>query len=109
MRPYIKTVLSCVVVWACVGLSSCEKYLDKDAQTNISEKEAFKNFTNFQGFTEELYNCIVNFSNNYWTNSWNWGKMKLRRPREISTSSTRSMTEIFGDGSLNSTDGVQDG
>ncbi|PWG81324.1 RagB/SusD family nutrient uptake outer membrane protein [Pararcticibacter amylolyticus] len=74
---YIKTIISCFVVWAAVCFSSCEKYLDKDDQTNISEKEAFKNFTNFQGFTEELYNCIVNFSNNYWTNSWNWGEDEI--------------------------------
>ncbi|WP_442795663.1 RagB/SusD family nutrient uptake outer membrane protein [Pelobium manganitolerans] len=77
MKQYIKIMVSCFVVWTCIGLSSCEKYLDKEEQTNISEKEAFKNFTNFQGFTEELYNCIVNFTNNYWTNSWNWGEDEI--------------------------------
>ncbi len=77
MKQYIKTILSCSVIWACVGLSSCEKYLDKADETVISEREAFKNFNNFQGYTEELYNCIVNFSNNYWTNSWNWGEDEI--------------------------------
>ncbi|WP_443938737.1 RagB/SusD family nutrient uptake outer membrane protein [Pedobacter sp. MW01-1-1] len=77
MKQYIKTIIACFLVWTCIGLSSCEKYLEKDEQTNISEKEAFKNFTNFQGFTEELYNCIVNFSNNYWTNSFNWGEDEI--------------------------------
>ncbi|WP_207424919.1 RagB/SusD family nutrient uptake outer membrane protein [Desertivirga brevis] len=77
MKPYIKSIISCLIVWSCLFFSSCEKYLDKDPETNISEKEAFKNFTNFQGFTEELYPCIVNFSNNYWTNSFNWGEDEI--------------------------------
>ncbi|WP_207423466.1 RagB/SusD family nutrient uptake outer membrane protein [Desertivirga brevis] len=77
MKQYIKPIISCLIVWTCMVFSSCEKYLDKDPETNISEKEAFKNFTNFQGFTEELYNCIVNFSNNYWTNSFNWGEDEI--------------------------------
>jgi hypothetical protein len=64
-------------MWALVCLSSCEKYLDKAEESVISEKEAFKNFVNFQGYTEELYNCIVNFSNNYWTNSFNWGEDEI--------------------------------
>jgi len=56
---------------------SCEKYLDKEEQSILSPEEAFKNFNNFQGYTEELYHCIVNFSNNYWTNSWNWGEDEI--------------------------------
>jgi hypothetical protein len=43
----------------------------------VSSKEAFKNFINFQGYTEEFYSCVVNFSNNYWTNSWNWGEDEM--------------------------------
>ena len=55
------------------GLVACESYLDKEADSTISEKEAFKNFTNFQGFVEEIYNCIPDKEKNYWTTSWNWG------------------------------------
>ncbi|GAA4300304.1 RagB/SusD family nutrient uptake outer membrane protein [Aestuariibaculum suncheonense] len=57
---------------------SCEDYLDKSEETNISEEEAFKNFINFQGFTEELYQCIPDFTNRYWTNSWNWGEDEIQ-------------------------------
>ena len=60
-----------------IGFQSCEDYLDKSPEAIISEEEAFKNFTNFQGYTEELYNGIVNFSNNYWTNSFNWGEDEI--------------------------------
>lgn len=60
-----------------VGLFSCEKYLDKSADSTIKGDDAYKNFTNFQGFTEELYHCIPDFSNGYWTNSWNWGEDEI--------------------------------
>ncbi|MDN3594429.1 RagB/SusD family nutrient uptake outer membrane protein [Zunongwangia endophytica] len=59
-------------------VSSCEDYLDREADSIVSEEEAFKNFTNFQGFTEELYHCIPNFTNAYWTNSWNWGDDEIQ-------------------------------
>src|SRR5699024_3353382 len=78
MKKYIKIILSCGVLSASSSLmTSCEKYLDKEEQSIISPDEAFKNFNNFQGYTEELYHCIVNFSNNYWTNSWNWGEDEI--------------------------------
>lgn len=38
--------------------TSCEDYLDKAPQADISEKDAFGNFQSFQGFIEEMYNCI---------------------------------------------------
>src|SRR5690606_10721497 len=31
------------------------------------------NFRNFQGFIEEIYNCIPDKEKHYWTTSWNWG------------------------------------
>ena len=52
---------------ACIGallaltvpLNSCEDYLDKAPQADITEKDAFGNFLSFQGFVEEMYNCIM--------------------------------------------------
>lgn len=40
---------------------SCEKYLDKAPESTITEKDVFGNFTSFQGFVEEIYNCVVNY------------------------------------------------
>ncbi|MDF2474601.1 MAG: RagB/SusD family nutrient uptake outer membrane protein [Sphingobacterium sp.] len=77
MKKYFKVIFITGVFWSSTTLLSCNKYLDKEEQSNISPKEAFKNFINFQGYTEELYNCVVNFSNNYWTNSWNWGEDEI--------------------------------
>ncbi|MGX5817233.1 RagB/SusD family nutrient uptake outer membrane protein [Chitinophaga lutea] len=39
--------------------SSCEKYLDKAPEADISEREVYGNFISFQGFIEEMYNCIM--------------------------------------------------
>ncbi len=39
---------------------SCEEYLDKAPEADVTEKDAFKNFDSFQGFIEELYNCVIN-------------------------------------------------
>lgn len=54
--------------------TSCTDYLDKSPESDVSAEDAFKNFKNFQGFTEELYLCIPDFSKSYWTTSWNWGE-----------------------------------
>ncbi len=39
--------------------TSCEDYLDKAPEADISEKDAFGNFFSFQGSIEELYNCVM--------------------------------------------------
>ncbi len=37
---------------------SCEEYLDKAPEASLTEKDAYGDFNGFQGFVEELYNCI---------------------------------------------------
>ena len=39
--------------------TSCEEYLDKAPEADVTEKDAFRDFTSFQGFIEELYACVV--------------------------------------------------
>ena len=60
-----------------LGFSSCSDYLDKSPESDISSTDAFKDFQNFQGFTEELYQCIPDFTNGYWTNNWNFGEDEI--------------------------------
>ncbi len=55
------------------GFGSCTDYLDKEPDSTVNPDEAFKNYTNFQGFVEEIYNCIPNKESNYWCVSFNWG------------------------------------
>jgi hypothetical protein len=38
---------------------SCENYLNKAPEADINDKVAFGNFNSFQGFVEEMYNCIM--------------------------------------------------
>lgn len=67
----------CAVALSAASLTSCTDYLDKSPDSDISATDAYKDFQNFQGFTEELYNCIPYFSKGYWTNSWNWGEDEI--------------------------------
>ena len=60
-----------------LGFSSCSDYLDKSPESDISSTDAFKDFQNFQGFTEELCQCIPDFTNGYWTNNWNFGEDEI--------------------------------
>ncbi len=76
MKNRIKLLL--VVCSLSFGVTSCSDFLDRDPQSLVSEKDAFKNFVNFQGFTEELYHTIPDFSNGYWTNSFNWGEDEIQ-------------------------------
>ena len=54
-------------------LASCTDYLDKEADSDVSEDVAFANFNNFQGFVEEMYNCIPDKEKCYWCTTFNWG------------------------------------
>jgi hypothetical protein len=75
MKKYFgKILLPMAVLLGCLGLSSCKKYLERSPLADISEGDAFKNFRNFQGFTEELYNCIPLLTGNEYHNCWNFGE-----------------------------------
>lgn len=65
-----------------LGLSavSCESYLDKEPDSTISSETAFVNFRNFQGFVEEIYNCIPDKQKANWCPSWNWGDDEIWNP-----------------------------
>ncbi len=74
-RNYIYRILfSAVMMVVLVGATSCVDYLEKTEESTVSGTDAFKNFNNFQGFTEELYYCIPDFAHGYWNNSFNWGE-----------------------------------
>ena len=56
---------------------SCTDYLDKEPDSDVNPEMAFMNFTNFQGFVEEAYNCIPNKESNFWCCTFNWGEDEL--------------------------------
>lgn len=57
-----------------LGFTSCTDYLDKAPLSDIDPSEPYKNFRNFQGFTEELYNAIPIFTAQSSHNSFNLGE-----------------------------------
>ncbi|WP_297089983.1 RagB/SusD family nutrient uptake outer membrane protein [uncultured Draconibacterium sp.] len=74
LKKYIKTSVYALLLAGILGLVSCEEYLDKAPNSDISSTEPFENFRNFQGFTEELYNCIPCYTAYAWHNSFNLGE-----------------------------------
>ncbi|MFR9499778.1 MAG: RagB/SusD family nutrient uptake outer membrane protein [Rikenellaceae bacterium] len=69
----------CVAVIA-LGHSSCESYLEKSPESSVSSTAAFTTFINFQGFVEEIYNCIPDKEKHYYTTSFNWGDDEIMNP-----------------------------
>lgn len=78
MKNFKKNIFSILVAGMAVTLlPGCTDYLDKAPESEISADEAFKNFHNFQGFVEEMYFCVPNFTTGYWNNSFNWGEDEI--------------------------------
>lgn len=70
------------VAAASAGVSSCSDYLDKAPNSDIAETVPYQNFRNFQGFVEELYNCIPVVSNNDYHTCFNYGEDEYWEPQE---------------------------
>lgn len=76
-------VASAFVMAGFMGIaSSCTDYLDKSPESDYQENDPYKNFKNFQGFTEELYNCIPVVSNSEYHTCWNYGEEEYWEPQE---------------------------
>lgn len=71
----IKSILcgSALFLMSVMSFTSCTDWLDKDPEAIIAEDEAFKNYRNFQGYIEEIYNMIPNITNANYCSSWNMG------------------------------------
>jgi len=42
-----------------LSMASCEDYLDKALESDISDEDVFGSYMSFQGFIEEMYHCIA--------------------------------------------------
>lgn len=82
MKNKIKTLMltGCVSLALGTSLSSCQDYLDKEPDSTVSADDAFANFRNFQGFVEEIYNCIPDKEKCNNCPSWNWGDDEIFNP-----------------------------
>ncbi|MCH7402048.1 RagB/SusD family nutrient uptake outer membrane protein [Belliella kenyensis] len=78
MKNYIKVLLKgAICLSTFLSISSCEDYLERTPDSIISEEQAFQNYANFQGYVEELYHCIPNFTLSNWVSSFNWGEDEI--------------------------------
>ena len=53
--------------------TSCTDWLDKEKESIVAEDEAFKNYRNFQGYIEEIYNLIPDKEKVNYCTAWNFG------------------------------------
>ncbi|MDA3928117.1 MAG: RagB/SusD family nutrient uptake outer membrane protein [Prolixibacteraceae bacterium] len=79
MKKYIIILLNGFVCSLLIGLTACVEYLDRAPEAEISSQDAFINFTNFQGFTEELYCCIPDYTSRTWATDWNMADEVLHK------------------------------
>jgi len=59
-----------------LSVVSCTDYLDKEPSSVISPDDAYKNFTNFQGFVERMYHLTPDLAKHYWVSSSTGVRMK---------------------------------
>lgn len=60
MKKIEKYITGSILMIAILLFSlSCEDYLNKSPEADITEKDVFGNFTSFQGFVEQMYKCIM--------------------------------------------------
>ena len=78
MEKYTHTIVKTCFFLGMFILVSCEDYLERTPESVVSEDASFENFQNFQGFVEELYMGIPNFTTSYWTTSFNWGDDEIQ-------------------------------
>ena len=63
----------CAFLAGTVSMTSCTDYFERDSESVLQKEDAFKNFANFQGYIEVMYNVIPDVAKSYWVSSFNWG------------------------------------
>ena len=82
MKKYFNKMFFMTLVMSVLVLYSCADYLDQAPQSEIDSKDVYKNFTNFQGFVEHLYNHIPVITAEDYHNCWNYGEDEYWEPAE---------------------------
>jgi len=73
MKNQINIIGGVFLLWLMIGLTSCNSYLDRTPDSMVSSTDAFINFTNFQGFVEEMYALIPDYTAATWADTWMMG------------------------------------
>ncbi|MBP6460681.1 MAG: RagB/SusD family nutrient uptake outer membrane protein, partial [Crocinitomicaceae bacterium] len=78
MKNYNKIILYCGLFFFLAGsITSCTDYLDIKSGATVNPEDAYKDFNRFQGYTEQLYNCIPSFCNRDDNNFFNNGEEEM--------------------------------
>ena len=95
-------MMSAIAMAGIMGMTSCTDYLNKAPESDYQDNDPYKNFMNFQGFTEELYNCIPVVSNNKDAGHtcFNYGEDEYWEPQECVCKPVVWTTETSGPGLL---------
>jgi hypothetical protein len=64
MKKIFKIICCLFLIGTCTV--SCEEYLDKTIETDLSIDEVFQNFDNSQGWVEEMYAMMVDYAGAFW-------------------------------------------
>ena len=78
----IKSILcgTLLLMTGVTSFTSCTDWLDKDPESIIPSDETFKNFSNFQGYIEEIYDLVPDKQKANYCTSWNFGDDALHNP-----------------------------
>lgn len=69
-----KYIIKSILVLALFSLFSCEDYLDKAPESNLTVDEVFKDFDHAQGFVEEMYAMVVDYgTGGHWQTDYMYG------------------------------------
>lgn len=58
LNRYSKVLVRSIILSGLV-LNSCENYLDRSPQATITDNDVFGSFVSFQGYVEEMYDCVI--------------------------------------------------
>ena len=71
---------SLLLLAASASFTSCTDWLEKEPEAIVSDDEAFKNYRNFQGFIEEIYNSVPDKEKVNYCTAWNFGDDAVHNP-----------------------------
>ena len=74
MKKSLFIYVFCALLASTMVLTSCTEYFERDSESVLQKEDAFKNFANFQGYVEVMFNVIPDVAKSYWVSSFNWGE-----------------------------------
>ena len=83
MRNVCCSIISFLLPLSSFLVTSCTDWLDKDPEAIVAEDEAFKNFRNFQGYIEDIYDLVPDKQKANYCTSWNFGDDALHNPEDL--------------------------